>query len=139
VCCPLEEARPTLRWAPGALWEASSWEASLWPSSNMFRTFRDCCVDASASFLLLGLQRRHKQEEARPYNHTTRPPLLYAHLSICYTILKDLSGNSRIRSNLKVNGKSVAYFSYRPETIAKRNVTNCLNTVYSTINEADCT
>jgi hypothetical protein len=104
----------------------------------MFRTFRDCCADASASFLLLGSQRRHKQKEARPRDHTTRPPLLY-HLSICYTILEDLSGNGGIRSNLKVDDKSVAYFSHRPETIAKRNVTKCLDTVYSTINGANDT
>jgi hypothetical protein len=62
-----------------------------------------------------------------------------AHFGIRYTIPKGLSGNGGVRSNLKVDGESVAHFSHRPETIAKRKVKKCLDTVYSTISGADYT
>jgi hypothetical protein len=62
-----------------------------------------------------------------------------AQFGIRYMIPKDLNGTCGVRSDLKVDGKNAAFFSHRPESIARRNVTKCLDTVYSTINGADYT
>jgi hypothetical protein len=62
-----------------------------------------------------------------------------AHFGIRYTIPKDLNGTCGVRSDLKVDGKNAVFFSHRPESIAKHNVTKCLDKVYSTIDGADYT
>jgi hypothetical protein len=58
---------------------------------------------------------------------------------VCYTIPKGLHGARGVRSNLKVDGKSVRSYNHSHAQLAKHNVTNCIDTVSSTIGGSNYT
>lgn len=59
-----------------------------------------------------------------------------AYFGVRYTIPKDLSGACGVHSNLRLDGKSICSVNHSHEQITNCDVTNCLDTFYSTVDGA---